>query len=141
VTDTEALDLEFARRGLAAQPFSELVGARVTEFGDGVAVLEIDNREDLRQQNGFLHGGVICYAADNALTFAAGSVLGPALLTSGLSIEYIRPAQGSVLRARATVVHAGRRKAVCRCEVSSVDDDGVEQTVAVAQGTIMSSGR
>lgn len=113
----------------------------MTEFGDGVAVLEIDNREDLRQQNGFLHGGVICYAADNALTFAAGSVLGPALLTSGLSIEYIRPAQGPVLRARATVVHAGRRKAVCRCEVSSVDDDGVEQTVAVAQGTIMSSGR
>jgi uncharacterized protein (TIGR00369 family) len=129
------LDLELARRGLAAQPFSELVGARVTEFGDGVAVLEIDIRDVLLQQNGFVHGGVLCYAADNALTFAAGTVLGPELLTSGLSIEYLRPARGRLLRARATVVHAGRRKAVCRCDVSTVDVD--EVTVAVAQGTIM----
>ncbi|MFC0434888.1 hypothetical protein [Kutzneria buriramensis] len=55
------------------------------------------------------------------ICYAAGSVLGPALLTS--------------------VVHAGRRKAVCRCEVSNMDDDGVEHTVAVTQGIIMSSGR
>ena len=131
------LDLDAARRGLAAQPFSELVGARVAEFADGVAVLEIDIRDDLCQQNGFVHGGVLCYAADNALTFAAGTVLGPELLTGGLSIEYLRPARGRLLRARANVVHAGRRKAVCRCDVSTVDESGAEVTVAVAQGTIM----
>jgi len=64
------LTLGLARQVLAAQPFSVLVGARVTAFGDGGATLEIDIRDELRQQNGFLHGGVLAYAADNAVTFA-----------------------------------------------------------------------
>ena len=28
-----------------------------------------------KQQNGFPHGGVLAYAADNAITFAAGTVV------------------------------------------------------------------
>lgn len=64
------LDLQMAQKVLDSQPFSALVGARITAFGDGAATLEIDSREELRQQNGFLHGGVLAYAADNALTFA-----------------------------------------------------------------------
>ncbi len=64
---------EIARQALASQPFSVLVGARVAEFGDGGATLELDIRDDLRQQNGYLHGGVLAYAADNAITFAAGT--------------------------------------------------------------------
>lgn len=34
----------------------------------------------LRQQNGVLHGGVLSYAADNTLTFAAGTVASGALM-------------------------------------------------------------
>lgn len=50
------LDLDLARRTLDAQPFSRLLGARVTRFGGGSAVLEVDVRDELLQQNGFLHG-------------------------------------------------------------------------------------
>ncbi len=101
MTPPPELDLAAARRLLDAQPFSRLLGARLTDFGDGGATLEIDIREDLHQQNGFLHGGVLAYAADNALTFAAGAVLGPAVLTGGFSVQYLRPATGRALRARA----------------------------------------
>lgn len=101
------LDLPTAQKVLDSQPFSALVGARITAFGDGAATLEIDSREELRQQNGFLHGGVLAYAADNALTFAAGTTLGPAVLTGGFSIQYLRPATGVSLVARAEVVHTG----------------------------------
>lgn len=133
---TDVLDLEIARKTLAAQPFSVLLGARLTAFGDGEAALELDIREELLQHYGFLHGGVLGYAADNTLTFAAGSVLGPRLITAGYSIDYLRPASGEVLRARAHVVRAGRTLAVCRCDLSTADATGTEKLCAVAQGTI-----
>ncbi|MEV0091228.1 PaaI family thioesterase [Streptomyces sp. NPDC050738] len=135
----QEFDLEMARKALESQPFSRLVQARITAFGGGKAVLEIGIREELHQQNGFLHGGVLAYAADNALTFAAGSALGPAVLTSGFSIQYVRPATGLRLVARAEVVHAGRRQATARCDLFTVKEDGAETLCAVAQGTVLSA--
>jgi uncharacterized protein (TIGR00369 family) len=129
------LDLAAAREGLASQPFSRLLGARLTGFGDGAATLELDIREELQQQNGYLHGGVLAYAADNALTFAAGTVLGPALLTAGFTIDYLRPATGVTLRADAVVVRAGRSGATCRCDLYTVDGDGEAVLCAAAQGS------
>ncbi|KES08665.1 thioesterase [Streptomyces toyocaensis] len=131
------LDLATARRTLDSQPFSRLLGARLTSFGGGGATLELDIREELHQQNGFLHGGVLAYAADNALTFAAGAVLGPYVLTGGFSVQYVRPATGRTLRARAEVVHAGRRQAVVRCDLLTLAEDGAETLCAVAQGTVL----
>ena len=61
------------RRILASQPFSVLVDAELLRLGDGQAELRIPVRAELKQQHGFVHGGVISYAADNALTFAGGS--------------------------------------------------------------------
>jgi len=132
----DAFDLETARGILAAQPFSTLLGARLTAFGDGEATLEIDIRDELRQQNGFLHGGVLGYAADNALTFAAGAAAGEKILTSGFTIDYLRPADGSTLRAHARVLRAGRTRVVCRCDLSTLDPRGASTLCAVAQGSI-----
>jgi uncharacterized protein (TIGR00369 family) len=140
VTDHE-LTPELAAKILAAQPFSVLLGARIAEFGDGRAVLELDVRDDLRQQNGYLHGGVLAYAADNAITFAGGLALGPSVLTGGFSISYLRPAGGAVLRARASVVHASSRQATCRCDLYDVDSAGAEVLCAVAQGTVVAVRR
>ncbi|MEU2761675.1 MULTISPECIES: PaaI family thioesterase [unclassified Streptomyces] len=132
----DAQQLAFGRKVLESQPFSVLLGARLTAFGDGAAVLELDVRDELRQHNGFVHGGVLSYAADNALTFAAGAVVGSAVLTAGYTIDYLRPAVGEVLRARAQVVRPGRSRVVCRCDLLMVDAEGAETLCAVAQGTI-----
>lgn len=134
---TRELTLEDARQVLAAQPFSLLLGTRITAFGSGSATLELDVRDDLRQQDGFLHGGVLAYAADNAITFAGGSALGPAVLTGGFTISYLRPAVGVVLRAQATVAHAGGRQATSTCELSVLDDAGAATLCAIAQGTVL----
>ncbi|GAA1511968.1 PaaI family thioesterase [Streptomyces albidochromogenes] len=133
-------DLATAQKVLDSQPFSRLLGARITAFGDGAAVLEVAVRDELRQQNGFLHGGVLAYAADNALTFAGGAALGPGVLTGGFSIQYVRPATGTTLIARAVVVHGGRRQAVCRCDLFVADAVGAETLCAVAQGTVLTAG-
>ena len=60
---------------------------------------------------GSFHGGAIASLADNALTFAGGTVLGVAVVTSEFKINFLRPALGDSLVARATVVHKGRRQA------------------------------
>ncbi|WP_037306115.1 PaaI family thioesterase [Amycolatopsis orientalis] len=136
-----ALTLEDARKGLASQPFSVLLGTRLASFGDGETTLELDVREDLLQQNGFLHGGVLAYAADNAITFAAGTTLGPAILTGGFSINYLRPAKGLRLLAQARVLHSGRSQATCRCDLSVLGQDGTVTLCAAAQGTAVSIAR
>jgi len=127
--------IDDAKAVLAAQPFSVLIGAEITEYGPDGSTLEIPLRPDLLQQFGFAHGGVLSYAADNALTFAAGAALGPSIVTTGFTIDYLRPAQGELLRATAKAVNATRRQALCRCEIYVVDSAGESKLCAAAQGS------
>ncbi|WP_054815254.1 PaaI family thioesterase [Nocardia arizonensis] len=132
---TSTFDLDSARRILAAQPFANLVGTEITAFGGGRATLVIPIREQLGQQFGYVHGGVLSYAADNALTFAAGTVLGPNVLTGGFTVTYLRPAAGDRLRAEAVVTGSTRRQAVVNCEIYAESAGKDPVLCAVAQGT------
>jgi uncharacterized protein (TIGR00369 family) len=132
--------LQFGRQALASQPFSVLVGAELTDYAPGRAELAIPITPQLKQQHGFVHGGVISYAADNALTFVGGSILGPAVVTSEYKINYLRPAIGTALIARATVIYSSKTQVVCRCDVLAVNE-GRENLCAVSQGTIVRIGR
>ncbi len=131
--------LRLGKEAVASQPFSSLIGAELTGLSPGLAELRVPVTPQLRQQHGFVHGGVISYAADNTLTAAGASVLGPEIVTSEYKINYLRPVVGSALIARATVVHSSKSQAVCRCDVFTVDGDR-EILCAVAQGTIVKMG-
>ena len=131
--------LTWGRHVLGQQAFSNLLGAHLDEFEDGRAQLSLPMAPYLLQQNGFVHGGVISYLADNALTYAGGSVLGGAVLTSEFKINYIRPAaEVERLVAVATVVGSGKTQAVCRCDVF-IERAGDWKLCAAAQGTIRKS--
>jgi uncharacterized protein (TIGR00369 family) len=132
--------LELGKEALASQPFNVLVGGELTCFSPGLAELTIPITPQLKQQHGFVHGGVISYAADNALTAAGASVLGPAAVTSEYKINYLRPTIGTALIARAIVVYSSKTQAVCRCDVFVVSE-GKENLCAVSQGTIARIGR
>ena len=132
--------LTWGRQVLALQPFSVLLGAELTGFSEGSVELKIPIKEELKQQHGFLHGGVISYAADNALTYAGGSVLGPAVVTSEFKINYMRPVIGDFIVARAKVIYAGKSQAVCRCDIYA-GSGGKENLCATAQGTITKIGQ
>jgi uncharacterized protein (TIGR00369 family) len=131
--------LEMGRKVLAQQPFSVLLGAELTAFSRGKAELRVPVRDELRQQNGFLHGGVVSYAADNALTYAGGGAMQGPVVTSEFKINYVRPAIGEWLIARAECVYAGKSQAVCRCDLFVVKN-GEEKLCATAQGTITGLG-
>lgn len=127
--------LTHGRRVLALQSFSVLLGADLLALSAECTELKVPITDLLKQQNGFLHGGVVSYAADNALTLAGACALGPDVLTSEFKINYARPAIGDYIVARANVVHAGQRQAICRCDVF-VARHGQERLCAIAQGTI-----
>jgi uncharacterized protein (TIGR00369 family) len=132
--------LERGREVLAAQGFSELLGARLDAFEPGHAELSLAVSPRLLQQNGFVHGGVLSYLADNALTYAGGSVLGIEVVTAEYKINYLRPAiGGDRLLAVASVVASGKTQAVCRCDIFVVDG-GERKLCAAAQGTIRRAG-
>jgi uncharacterized protein (TIGR00369 family) len=127
--------LEYGRSVLASQAFSRLLGAELIRWdADGVE-LRLSSRPDLMQQHGFFHGGTIAYLADNALTFAAAAALGERIVTAEMKINYLRPAIGEFVTARAWLVHAGRTQAVTRCDVSVVKGNEL-RICAAAQGTI-----
>ena len=131
----ETLLLQKGQAFLALQPFSVLIGAELHALSPGHCELHVPVVEKILQQNGFVHGGVVSYAADNALTYAGGTVLDWAVVTSEFKINYVRPAVGEWLIARAEAVYAGKSQAVCRCDVFVVTG-GEEKLCAVAQGTI-----
>ena len=138
--DTNPDLLQFGQRILAEQPFSVLLGAELTAFEPGRAELTLPVRRDHLQQHGFVHGGAVSYLADNALTYAGGSALpGLGVVTSEYKINYLRPAVGDALIARASLLYAGKTQAVCRCDVFAVKD-GNEKLCATAQGTIVTLG-
>lgn len=132
--------LAIGKEVLATQAFSRLLGTELVAFDTERVELRLPLKEELTQQNGFAHGGVLSYLADNALTFAGGTRLGVAVLTAEYKINYLRPAVGHTLIARASVIYAGKTTATCRCDVFTVDAQGQEKICATAQGTIAKIG-
>jgi uncharacterized protein (TIGR00369 family) len=131
-----AVTFDLASHVLRAQPFSVLIGAELTALNHGSATLQLTVEDRHKQQNGFLHGGVTSYLADNTMTFAGGSVLGPQVLTAGFTVDFLRPIEGCLVLAVAEVVDATTGSAICRCSISSVSASGDIAVCAYAQGTI-----
>ena len=128
--------LAMGREVLATQPFSVLLGAELAALSPGQVDLQLVLKPEHLQQHGFAHGGVVSYLADNALTYAGGTAMQVPVVTSEFKINYVRPAVGERLIARASADAVSKTQAVCRCEVFAVKD-GVEKLCALAQGTIV----
>lgn len=127
--------LAYGRRVLADQAFSAMLGTQLDVFAPGGVQLSLPMSPNLLQQDGLVHGGVLAYLADNALTYAGAAVLGK-VITSEFKINYVRPAkEGERLIAVATVVGSGRTQAVCRCDIY-IERAGERKLCAAAQGTI-----
>lgn len=102
-----------------------LMGARLVEAADGRAIIEVDYREDLTQQHGYFHGGVVTAIADTASGYAAYTTMPPnaSVLTVEFKINLLNPAAGDRLRAEATVHKAGRTLVVVGTTVTAIHGD------------------
>ncbi len=128
--------LAMGQQLVASQPFSELLGTRLVAFVPGQVTVALTVGPQHTEQEGRVHEGVISVLANMGLIFAGGSALGMPVVTAEYKINYVRPAQGAELLARANAVATAGQQAVCHCEIV-VSGDGPEVLVAVAQGTII----
>jgi len=110
----------FDRQGLMT-----LLGARLVEAANGRAVIEVRYREDLTQQHGYFHGGVVTSIADVACGYAAYTTMpeDASVLTVEFKINLMNPAAGGRLRAEATVRKAGRTLVVVAATVTVISGE------------------
>ena len=126
------------RVSFARQRFMSMLGARVVAVAPGRIVLGFAFRDDLTQQHGFLHAGVLTAVADSACGYAALTLMPPgaAVLSVEFKVNLLAPAAGTDFVATGTVVRSGRTLTVCTAEVRARRADG-ESVVALMQGTMM----
>ena len=116
-----------------------LIGARLGLVEPGIVEILLPFRQDLTQQNGYLHAGVVTTIADSACGYAAFSLMpaGSAVLSVEFKVNLLRPACGESFVARAEVIKAGRTLSVTRADVFAVHRDSERELVATMQGTMI----
>ena len=104
----------------------------------GRCVIELPVREDLTQQHGYVHGGVVAMIADSAGGYAGFTLmpLNASVLTVEYKINMLAPAAGDRLVATGEVLKPGRSLSIVRAEVIAVQGER-HVRVAAMQQTLM----
>ena len=137
----QAVDPDFVSRVRASfgrQRAMALIGAALTVVESGHVEIELPYREDLTQQKGYVHGGIVGMIADSASGYAAYTLMPTAssLVTVEYKINLLSPAVGERLIARGEVIKPGRTLSVTRAEVYARQGAKMVQ-VAAMQQTLM----
>jgi uncharacterized protein (TIGR00369 family) len=134
---TESSLFKLVETVTSAPGYTSSMGTRVLAAEAGYVELALDRRPDLLQINGFFHGGIIAGLADHA----AGGAVTTALpknrfaVTVCLQVNFLAPANGETLIARAKAVLAGSTIGVAQVDVISLAD-GMETACAIATVTL-----
>lgn len=109
----------FAKDKLNNLPFAKLMGMRLADIRPNEAVIEIEMRDDLKQPNGVLHGGVTATLIDTAMAFAVRTYLtdNEPTATIDLTVHYLRPHVAGKAICTARVVRPGKRIFTVSAEV------------------------
>ena len=110
-----------AREAFASVPYARLLGLELGEISEGVVSIHLKIRDELRQNQGVVHGGAVASLIDTAAAFAVLTQLeiNERVTTTDLTIHYLRPVGSGRLTARARIVRGGRRLFVLSVEVTN----------------------
>jgi acyl-CoA thioesterase len=97
------------------------LGFRVCDVRRGYSRLEVENRQELSNPSGVMHGGASFGLADTAVAVALVSIYGGgnALLTIEMKINYLEPIFPGLVSAEAFVLRSSRRSAYAEVDVWS----------------------
>jgi uncharacterized protein (TIGR00369 family) len=133
---------EEIRASFERQRVMGLIGATLARVEPGAVDVTLPFRDDLTQQNGFLHAGVVTAVADSACGYAAHSLMpaGSDVLSVEFKVNLLAPAAGDSFLAEARVIRAGRTLTVVRCDVHAIMG-GARKLVAFMVATMIRVGR
>jgi uncharacterized protein (TIGR00369 family) len=117
---------------------SRLLGLRIVEIGRAMAVLELDaDVERHGNQQGTVHGGLLCELADAAIGTAHSTLMdiGESFTSIDLKATFLRPVWQSRLRAHAHALHAGKTISHYQCDITR-EDGKVVASIASAIMTL-----
>ena len=99
--------------------FARHLGIRVTDVRCGYARLEVENRQQLMQPAGVMHGGASFGLADTAVAVALASLYqeGTLLLTIEMKINYLEPILNGLVTAEAYVLRSSKRSAYAEIDI------------------------
>lgn len=142
VADKLIADADFedrVRESFARQKIMSTIGAELTRVTPGVIEIEMDFSEDLTQQHGFLHAGVISTAMDSACGYAALTVMpeNAAVLTIEFKVNLLAPGKGERFLFRGAVTKPGRTIIVADGQAYAFGVDGEAKLIATMTGTMM----
>jgi len=122
--DPPSLNSISLAEAINAKGFTGAAGFRIVEVKPGYAELALARRDDLVQFFGHFHGGVITALADQAAGIAVTSGLpkGRIGVTVEIKVNFLVPADGSELVARAQILKMTGSIGVATVEVFSVKD-------------------
>jgi uncharacterized protein (TIGR00369 family) len=117
--------------------FPKSAGMRVVSIEPGKVTMALAKRDDLCQFFGHFHGGVITALADHAAGACATSSMpdGKIAVTVEIKINFLAPADGEEIIARAETIQAGSSIGVVKVEVVSLKA-GAERACAFATATM-----
>lgn len=117
---------ERIRESFNRQKAMALIGGHLARVAAGEVEVALPFRDDLTQQKGFIHGGIIGMIADTACGYAAFSLMpaGGSLVTVEYKMNILKPGRGA-LRAHGQVIRSGRTLTVARAEVYAEDGSHV----------------
>jgi uncharacterized protein (TIGR00369 family) len=126
------------RASFARQRAMHTIGARLVRVEPGEVEVDLPFREDLTQQHGFLHAGIVTTLVDSACGYAALSLMDreSAVLSVEYKVNLLAPAVGQLMRAVGRVIKPGRTLLVCSGEVIAIAGD-TETVVTLMQATMM----
>jgi uncharacterized protein (TIGR00369 family) len=126
------------RASFDRQNAMRLIGAQLTRIAPGACTIELPYRDDLTQQHGYIHAGIVSAIADTAGGYA-GFTLFPAdasVLTVEYKLNLIAPAAGERLIAEASVVKPGKTLVITRGDVYA-EHAGARTLCAIMQQTLI----
>jgi uncharacterized protein (TIGR00369 family) len=129
---------EQLRQGFARQRVMEAIGAYLISLEPGQVEIGLDFREDLTQQHGYLHAGIVTTIVDSACGFAAYSLMPPGseVLTVEYKVNLMSPARGEKFVATGRVKKPGRTLTVCLGDVYALAGEERRQ-IAMMQATMI----
>lgn len=119
MSELDSTKLDRARRAFAAVPYAKFLGLELGEVASGEATIHLTVRNELKQNQGVVHGGAIASLIDTASAFALLTHIDihERVTTTDLTIHYLRPITEGRMTAAAHIVRAGRRLFVLSVEV------------------------
>ncbi|ANM29768.1 hypothetical protein ABI59_09545 [Acidobacteria bacterium Mor1] len=126
------------RASFDRQKAMALMGARLGRIEPGVVEIELPFSDEIVQQHGFVHAGVITSIADSAAGYAARTLMdaGSAVMSVEFKVNLLAPAAGERFVARGEVIRSGKTLTVCRSDVLA-HQGGETRLIATLLATMM----